>query len=78
MDARNEGLRCGQSLPVSGRQINNQAHHSLSDEAAAANAEPTDFDQAGELPRRPHDEAARACFQMDAIVAHQHCRGYLS
>ena len=58
-------------------QINDQAHHGLRDEAAAANAEPPDFDQAGQLGCRPHHDLPLARFKMDAIIADQHGRGDL-
>ena len=54
MYAREESLWRRQAFGVRSRQINDQAHHGLPSEVAATNAEPVDFDQAGQFMRRPH------------------------
>ena len=76
-NARQERLWRRQAFCVRGRQIYDQADDGLIGEVAAANAEPANFDQAGQSARRPDYKLPLACFKMDTIVADQQGAGYL-
>ena len=76
MDLKGVGLR--HPRRVSGAKIDNKAHHRLIDEVAAANPEPANLDQAGQLSRRPDQHLPVAGLNKDPVVAHKHGFGYLA
>jgi hypothetical protein len=77
MNVCQQRFRRRQPLRVGGRKINNEAHNGVISEAATANAEPANFDQACQPPRRPNQELSPVYFKLDTIIADQHRLGYL-
>ncbi len=56
---------------VLGRQIDDQPDRRHRFEGKPPDAEAADFDQAGQLRRRAHQQSARMRFHMSAVVRHQ-------
>ena len=61
-------------LGVRRTEFAEQAMVGLVVDLAAANAEPADFDQAGQFVSRAHVQLSRICVQMDTVVADQNGR----
>jgi hypothetical protein len=73
-----ERLRRRQTLCIRSRQIDDQADDGRTGEVATSNAEPANFDQAGQFARRPDYNLSVGCVQMDTVIADQNGLGYLS
>ena len=71
VNAGQQGFRLGQALRVGGAEIDDQAHNGLLDEFAAANAESSNFDQAGQLVHRSDHHLSVARIEKDAVIADQ-------
>ena len=73
-DKRPERFRLRQARRIGGGQIDDEADDGLLDEIAASDAEAANFDQPGQLARRPDHELPIAGFKMEPIIADQHGR----
>jgi len=60
--------------PAHAGQIDDEADDGLLGEIAASDAEAANFDQPGQLARRPHHDLPVTGFKMDTIIADQHGR----
>ena len=67
-----------QSLGIDGREVDDQTDHGLTGKVAAADAEPSDLDQAGKFRHRPDPQLSGYCVEMDTVIADQNGGGKLS
>ena len=71
---RHQGFGWRQTLGVAGAEIDDQSDNGLTGEDTAADPEPADFDQTGQLARRPHHELPLDGLKVDAVITDQRCQ----
>ena len=76
-NVRQERFGQWQAFRVHSAEIDDEVNNGLFDKIAAANAEPANFDQAGQLARRPDHDVSLACIQKDTVIPDQDGLGYL-